>query len=100
MRLSPRELVPASARVSPGSNPPQEGPRHTTRGTPPLASLAERIMTTASAYHVWTGKSNYLTTAARGLRDHAGLSADHHHHHHHRRAVHFHLAGDRSRRAA
>src|SRR2546422_8235610 len=31
-----------------------------------LASLAERIMTTIIGYHVWTGKSNYLTTAALG----------------------------------
>src|SRR5712692_7853472 len=30
----------------------KEGPRHTTRGTPPMASLAERIMTTSVGYHL------------------------------------------------
>lgn len=39
----PRELVPASARVSPDHTHPEEGLRHTTRGIPPTASLAERM---------------------------------------------------------
>ncbi len=39
----PRELVPASARVSPDHTHPEEGLRHTKRGMPHMASPAERM---------------------------------------------------------